>query len=120
VTTCATCGGADAACAAEDSWLLIFCPKKAKGGGGVSIVLKELFVGSSSLQVNLFCASGVDQHPIRFNVSVSVSGPIEFEGMVFVLRRQGLAREQKFNQSFLLFQVFAALLEPLHIAVKLA
>jgi hypothetical protein len=39
--------------------------------------------------------------------------------MVFVLRRQRLAREQKLDQDFKLFEVFASLLEPLHVAVKL-
>jgi hypothetical protein len=53
-------------------------------------------------------------------VRISVSGPIEFERMVFVLRRQGLRGEQKLDQFFQLFEVFAPLLEPLYVAVKLA
>jgi hypothetical protein len=85
-----------------------------------SIVLKEFFVGSGSLQVNFFGGSGVDQHPIRLDVSVSVSGPIAFERVVFVLRRQGLRSEQKLDQSFEFFEVFASLLKPFHIAMKLA
>jgi hypothetical protein len=85
-----------------------------------SIALKEFFVGSGSLQVNCFGGSGVDEHPIRLNVSISVSGPIEFERLVFVLRRQGLRGEQKLDQFFQLFEVFAPLLEPLYVAVKLA
>ncbi len=40
--------------------------------------------------------------------------------MVFVLRRQGLRRKQKLDQYFEFFKVFAPLLKPLHVAVKLA
>jgi hypothetical protein len=40
--------------------------------------------------------------------------------MVFVLRRQRLAREQKLDQGFEFFEVFASLLKALHVAVKLA
>ena len=40
--------------------------------------------------------------------------------MVIILRRQRLRPEQKLDQRFQFFQVFAALLESLHIAVKLA
>jgi hypothetical protein len=39
--------------------------------------------------------------------------------MIFVLRRQGLPGEQKFDQRFQLFEVFASLLKPLHVAMKL-
>jgi hypothetical protein len=73
-----------------------------------------------ALQVDFFGGNRVDEHPIRLDMSISVSGPIEFEGMVFVLRRQGLAFEQKFNQLFQLSEVFASLLKSLHVAVKLA
>jgi hypothetical protein len=83
-------------------------------------MLKELFVGSCPLQVDLFSGRGVDQHPIRFNVSIPVSGPIEFERMVFVLHWQGLRREQKLDQDFEFFKVFASLLKPLYVAMKLA
>jgi hypothetical protein len=48
-----------------------------------SIVLEEFFVGSRPLKVDFLSGRGVDQHPVGFNVGVSVSGPIEFEGMVF-------------------------------------
>jgi hypothetical protein len=85
-----------------------------------SIVLKELFVGSSPLQVNFFGGGGVDEHPIRFNMCVSVSGPIEFERMIFVLRRQRLRCEEKLDKRLQFVEVFAALLKPLHVAVKLA
>jgi hypothetical protein len=53
-------------------------------------------------------------------VSIAVSGPVEFERMVFLLGRQGLRFGQKLDQLFQLFEVFACLLKPLHIAVKLA
>ena len=85
-----------------------------------SIVLKEFFVGSGSLQVNFFGRSVIDQHPIRLNVSVSVSGPIEFERVGFELRRQGLGSKQQLDQSLEFFEVFASLLKPFHVAVKLA
>jgi hypothetical protein len=77
-------------------------------------------VGSGPLQVDLLIGSGVDKHPIGFNVRISVSSPIEFERMIFVLQRQGLASEQQFDQRFQLFEVFASLLQPLHVAVKLS
>jgi len=49
-------------------------------------VLKKFFVGSGAFQVDFFGGCGVDEYPIRLDVSISVSSPIEFEGMVFVLR----------------------------------
>ena len=48
---------------------------------------------SCPLQMYLFIGRGVDQHPVGLNVRISVSGPIEFERMIFVARRQGLFRE---------------------------
>jgi hypothetical protein len=51
---------------------------------------------------------------------VSVSGPIEFERMIFVLRRQRLRCEEKLDKRLQFVEVFAALLKPLHVAVKLA
>jgi hypothetical protein len=53
-------------------------------------------------------------------MSIAVSGPVEFERMVFVLRWQGLRFKQKLDQSFQLFEVFASLLKPLHVSLKLA
>jgi hypothetical protein len=50
---------------------------------------------------------------------ITVSSPIEFERMVFVLR-QGLRLEKKLDQLFEFVEVFAFLLKPLHVAVKLA
>jgi len=52
-------------------------------------------MGASSLQVNIFIGSGVDEYPIGFNVCISVPCPVEFERMVFVLRRQRLPNKQK-------------------------
>jgi hypothetical protein len=57
-------------------------------------------MGSRSFEVNFLGGCGVDKHSIWLNVGISVSGPIEFERMIFVLRRQGLRREQKFDQPF--------------------
>jgi len=57
-------------------------------------------MGSSPLQVNFFIASRVDKHPIRFDVRIPVSGPIEFERMIFVLRWQGMPSEQKLDRDF--------------------
>jgi hypothetical protein len=85
-----------------------------------SIVFEEFFMGTSPLQVNIFIGNGVNKHPIRFNVCIPVSGPIEFERMIFVSRRQGLLSEQKFDQHFQFIEVFASLLKPLHVAVKLS
>jgi len=70
--------------------------------------------------VNFLGGSGVDQHPIRLNVSVSVSGPIAFKRVIFELRWQGLRSQQQFDQSLEFSEVFAPLLEPFHIAMKLA
>jgi hypothetical protein len=82
-------------------------------------VLKEFFVSSSSLQVNLVIGNGVGKHPIWFNVCISVSAPIEFERMVLELRRQRLLGEQKLDQLFQFIEDFASLLKPLHVAMKL-
>jgi hypothetical protein len=101
-----TCGGANCLRPGELTYV-------------ASILLKELFVGSGSFQMDVICGSGVDQHPIRFNVSIAVSGPIEFEWVVFVLRGQGLPGEEKLDQVFEFFEVFASLLEPFRVAVKL-
>ena len=76
-------------------------------------------MGSSPLQMNFFIGGGVDKHPIRFNVRISVSGPIAFERMIFILRRQGMPGEQKLDQYFQFFEVLASLLKPLHVAMKL-
>jgi hypothetical protein len=88
-------------------------------GPGRSTVLEEFLMGSGPLQVNFFIGSGVYKHPIVFNVRIPVSSPIELERMIFVLRRQGLPSEQKFDQRFQFFEVFTSLLQPLHVAVKL-
>ena len=50
---------------------------------------------------------------------IYVSGLVEFERMIFVLRRQGLSCEQKLDQYFEFFEVFAPLLKPLHVTMKL-
>ena len=76
-------------------------------------------MGSRPFQVNPFSRGGVDEHPIRLNVRISVSGPIEFERMVFVLRWQRLVCEQKLDQLFQLFKILAPLLKTLHVAMKL-
>lgn len=98
----------------------IFRARGRELGQQTSIIFKEFRVGSGSLQVKLFGGSGVDQHPIGFDMRISVSSPIEFERMVFVRRGQGISREQKLDQRFQLFEVFASLLKPLHVAMKLA
>ena len=63
-------------------------------------------MGSGSFQVDLICCDGINQDPVRFDVSISVSSPIELERVVFVLRRQKLTCEQKLDQDFELIQIF--------------
>jgi len=60
-----------------------------------SIVLKEFFVVSGSLQMHFFRGSEIDQNPVGFNMDVMVSCPIQFQWMVFELRWQGLAGKQE-------------------------
>jgi len=77
-------------------------------------------MGSSPFQMKFFIGCGIDQHPIGFNVRISISSPIQFEWMIFVERRQGTPGKQEFNQCFQLDEVFAALLKPLHVPMKLS
>jgi hypothetical protein len=70
--------------------------------------------------MNLFSSRGVDQHPIWLNVSIPVSCPVEFERVIPILREQGFRRKQKLDQFFQLLEVFASLLKPLDVALKLA
>ena len=79
-------------------------------GSGEELVFEKILVSPGPFQVNFYFGSGINQDPIGFNVRVSVSGPIEFARMIFVSRRQGLVGEQKFDQRFQFFEVFAAFL----------
>lgn len=80
---------------------------------------EEFFVASGPLQVNFFICSRVDQYPIRFNVRIPVTGPVQFERMILVLRRLGLPGKQELNQQLQLSEVFSSPLKPLHIAMEL-
>ena len=88
--------------------------------GPSSVVFEEFLVCSGALQVDRVRSGGVYQNPVRLNVSVALSGPVEFQRVIFVLWRQRLPSEQKLDQLFQLLGVFAPLLESLHIAIKLA
>jgi hypothetical protein len=70
------------------------CINPMRGEGRIRLTLEEILVGAGAFQVDVLFGRGIDQDPIRFNVRVSVPGPIEFQRMVFILSGQRFAGEQ--------------------------
>ena len=91
----------------------------ASRGGGDSA--KQIAVCASAFKPDMAAVlrERVDQNPVRFNMTVAAAGKVATQRMVFVLRRQGLAVNQKIEDGFKSGQILAAFSGQLDVFLEL-
>jgi len=90
-----------------------------RSGNRRDFLLKQIGMGSGSLQTKFVSQNFIDQQPIRLDMAISMFNPIPPKLVILIPQSESLACEEKIHDRFDLGEVFAAFLQTLDILLKL-
>ena len=76
-------------------------------------------MSSCALEADDFVINPVEEEPVRFDVSITISGPIVLERVILVAGRQGISIDEQAEKCLELRHLLAALLCSLYVALEL-